>query len=190
MKTSESIELIATALGLAQKDMGGAVKGSDNPFFKSTYANLSDVMQVIKKPFAENGLSYVQFPLSNENGAGVTTRLMHKSGQWLEQDFVLPMVKKDPQAGGSCVTYARRYALAAMAGVPQVDDDAESAMLRGGDITAPISEEQASQLKRLLEATSSDVDKFCSVFRCSTVDQMQAQYFDKAFKALNSKASK
>ena len=190
MKTSESIELIATAIGLAQKDMGGAVKGSDNPFFKSTYANLSDVMQVIKKPFAENGLSYVQFPLSNENGAGVTTRLMHKSGQWLEQDFVLPMVKKDPQAGGSCVTYARRYALAAMAGVPQVDDDAESAMLRGGDITQAITPEQAAQIKTLLESTKSDVEKFCAAFNCSTVDQLQVQYFDRAFGALTKKANK
>jgi len=130
MFSSESINELATALCKAQADMGGAVRGTGNPFFKSKYANLSDVMQVVKEPFAANGLSYVQFPVSTENSVGVATRLMHTSGQWLEQEFLLPMVKRDPQAGGSCITYARRYGLAAMAGIPQVDDDAEAAMLR------------------------------------------------------------
>jgi hypothetical protein len=130
MRSSELINELATALCKAQAVMGGAVKGAANPFFKSKYANLSDVMQVVKEPFAANGLSYVQFPVSRENSVGVATRLMHISGQWLEQEFLLPMVKRDPQAGGSCITYARRYGLAAMAGIPQVDDDAEAAMLR------------------------------------------------------------
>jgi len=130
MRSSELINELATALCKAQANMGGAVRGSGNPFFKSKYADLSDVMQVVKEPFADNGLSYVQFPVSTENSVGVSTRLMHISGQWLEQEFLLPMVKRDPQAGGSCITYARRYGLAAMAGIPQVDDDAEAAMLR------------------------------------------------------------
>lgn len=130
MYSSDSINELATALCKAQAVMGGAVKGAANPFFKSKYANLSDVMQVVKEPFAANGLSYVQFPVSTENSVGVATRLMHTSGQWLEQEFLLPMVKRDPQAGGSCISYARRYGLAAMAGIPQVDDDAEAAMLR------------------------------------------------------------
>jgi hypothetical protein len=130
MRSSELINELATALCKAQANMGGAVRGSGNPFFKSKYADLSDVMQVVKEPFADNGLSYVQFPVSTENSVGVSTRLMHTSGQWLEQEFLLPMVKRDPQAGGSCITYARRYGLAAMAGIPQVDDDAEAAMLR------------------------------------------------------------
>ena len=130
MRSSELINELATALCKAQANMGGAVRGSGNPFFKSKYADLSDVMQVVKEPFADNGLSYVQFPVSTENSVGVATRLMHTSGQWLEQEFLLPMVKRDPQAGGSCITYARRYGLAAMAGIPQVDDDAEAAMLR------------------------------------------------------------
>ena len=55
---------------------------------------------------------------------------MHTSGQFLSEEFYLPTVKQDPQSGGSCITYARRYALQAMAGIPTADDDAESAMLR------------------------------------------------------------
>ena len=97
MKQSESIEKLATALCKAQSAMGGAVKDSANPFFKSKYADLTSVVKAVKEPFAENGLSYVQFPYSSERGVGVTTRLMHSSGQWLESEYVIPMSKVDPQ---------------------------------------------------------------------------------------------
>jgi len=131
MKSSELINELASALCNAQGQMGGAVKDSSNPFFKSSYADLTSVIKAIKQPFADNGLSYTQFPVSNEHGVGVSTRLMHISGQWLEMEYTLPTVKKDPQASGSAITYARRYALQSIAGIPTADDDAESAMLRG-----------------------------------------------------------
>lgn len=130
MKSSEETNELALALCLAQGQMGGAVKDSSNPFFKSSYADLTSVIKAIKQPFADNGLSYTQFPVSSDIGVGVATRLMHVSGQWVESEFVLPIVKQDPQAAGSAITYARRYALQSIAGIPTADDDAESAMLR------------------------------------------------------------
>jgi hypothetical protein len=187
MFSSESINELATALCKAQAVMGGAVKGTGNPFFKSKYANLSDVMQVVKEPFAANGLSYVQFPVSTENSVGVATRLMHTSGQWLEQEFLLPMVKRDPQAGGSCITYARRYGLAAMAGIPQVDDDAESAMLRGDD-NKVINAKQLQNIKALLESTDSDAAKFSKAFKCANPSKLLAVHYDRAMAALEAKA--
>jgi hypothetical protein len=132
MKSSESIEKLALALCAAQGEMGGAVKGSANPFFKSSYADLTSVIKAIKEPCFKNGLSYVQLPHRDGNSIGVVTRLIHTSGQWIEHEFTLPMVKGDPQAAGSAITYARRYALQALFGIPAVDDDSESAMLRGG----------------------------------------------------------
>lgn len=128
MRASESIGKLATALNKAQAAMGGAVKDAANPFFKSSYADLGSVVKAVKQPFSENGLSYVQFPIAEDNRIGITTRLMHTSGEWLEQDFSIPLVKIDPQQAGSVLTYFRRYSLAAVAGIPQVDDDAESAM--------------------------------------------------------------
>jgi hypothetical protein len=130
MKASESIAKLSTALCKAQEAMGGAVKDSANPFFKSKYADLGSVVRAIKQPFAENGLSYVQFPIAEENRIGISTRLMHTSGEWLEESFAIPMAKIDPQQAGSVLTYFRRYSLAAIAGVPQVDDDAEAAMFQ------------------------------------------------------------
>jgi len=130
MNSSTETNELALALCLAQGQMGGAVKDSSNPFFKSSYADLTSVIKAIKQPFADNGLSYTQFPVSSDIGVGVATRLMHVSGQWVESEFVLPIVKQDPQAAGSAITYARRYALQSIAGIPTADDDAESAMLR------------------------------------------------------------
>ena len=130
MNTSESIKSIAEALHKAQSEMGGAVKDSANPFFKSSYADLTSVIKAIKEPFSANGLSYTQFPTSDETSVGVVTRLMHKSGEWIEHSYMLPLVKRDPQSAGSAITYARRYALQSIAGIPTADDDAESAMLR------------------------------------------------------------
>ena len=132
MNKSESISNLAKALCKAQNELGGAVKNSSNPFFKSSYSSLTDVVKAIKQPFADNGLSYSQFPITSDGGGGigVVTILMHNSGEWLESEFYLPLAKKDAQGGGSAVTYARRYSLQSMAGIPNADDDAESAMLR------------------------------------------------------------
>lgn len=123
METSESINELAAALCLAQGEMGAAVKDAANPFFKSKYADLGEVVRAVKQPFANHGLSYTQFPIRDGESAGVTTMLMHSSGQWMRETYTLPLAKFDAQAVGSAITYARRYALQAIAGVPSGDDD-------------------------------------------------------------------
>lgn len=127
MEKSEQINEIATALNKAQDEMGGAAKDAKNPFFKSKYADLSSVVKAVKEPFASNGLSYSQFPIYQDGLVGVETILMHTSGQWISSVLLLPMTKKDPQAAGSAITYARRYSLQAVAGIPSEDDDGQLA---------------------------------------------------------------
>ena len=127
MDKSEHINELATALNKAQDQMSGALKDAKNPFFKSNYADLGSVVRAIKEPFSANGLSYSQFPLFEDGKVGVETILMHTSGQWLSSILLLPMTKQDPQAAGSAITYARRYALQAIAGVPAEDDDGNAA---------------------------------------------------------------
>ena len=127
MNQSESIVELAAALAKAQGEMGGAKKGSANPFFKSKYADLGAVIEAIKPSFARNNLSYVQFVVTNEIGAGVSTRIMHSSGEWLEGEFIIPC-KLDAHGIGSAITYARRYGLQAVAGVPAEDDDGNHAV--------------------------------------------------------------
>ena len=127
MEKSESIKEIAAALNKAQAEMSGAKKGANNPFFKSKYADLNSVVDAVRQPFCDNGLSYSQFPLMEDGRVGVETILMHESGEWMSNKLMLPVVKQDPQAAGSAITYARRYALLAIAGIPAEDDDGNAA---------------------------------------------------------------
>ena len=127
MNRSESIKSLAVAHNKAQAEMSGAVKDSNNPFFKSKYADLSSVVKAVKEPFANNGLSYVQFPIEKDGRIGVETILMHSSGEWLSNEFTVQLSKQDAQGAGSAITYCRRYALQAIAGIPSEDDDGNAA---------------------------------------------------------------
>lgn len=127
MEKSESIKNIAIAMCKAQGEMGGAHKGANNPFFKSKYADLGSVIEVVKEPFATNGLSYVQFPINDGDRIGVETILMHESGEWLSNQFTVKATKQDAQGAGSVITYCKRYGLQAVAGIPSEDDDGNAA---------------------------------------------------------------
>ena len=127
MNKSEQINELAKALSAAQTKMNGALKDSKNPFFKSSYADLSQVMGAFQEFFAPEGLS-VSHLLT---GKTISTILMHGSGQFISSETELPVTKQnDPQALGSSITYMRRYALAAITGIFQTDDDGEKAMGR------------------------------------------------------------
>ena len=191
MNTSESIKNLAASLCKAQAEMGGAVKDSKNPFFKSDYADLTSVIKAIKEPFANHGLSYTQFPTNDDGRIGVSTLLMHESGEYLEHSYTLPTTKADPQAAGSAITYARRYALQSIAGIPTADDDAESAMIRNNQSkSAVLSEDQAKEIKALLAEHGVDVKVFLKHFKATSVDEMLAVHYSKAVAALNAKAKK
>lgn len=127
MNKSDSIKNLAMALNKAQGEMGGALKDAKNPFFKSNYADLSAVVQAVKEPFTNNGLSYTQFPIESNGRIGVETILMHSSGEYLSNEFTVNLSKQDAQGAGSAITYCRRYALQAIAGIPSEDDDGNGA---------------------------------------------------------------
>lgn len=127
MNHSEQINEIATALSKAQAVIAGAVKDKTNPHFKNDYADLSSVWDACRKPLTDNGLSVAQTAATEDGRVGVTTLLMHSSGQWISDTLVMKPTKDDPQGVGSCITYARRYALAGMVGVAPADDDGNAA---------------------------------------------------------------
>lgn len=125
---SADIGELAAALAVAQGEITGALKDSANPFFKSKYADLASVWDACRTSLSKNGLAVIQVASTSDTGAAViTTTLAHKSGQWIRGTLAMMPVKADPQGMGSALTYARRYALAAMVGVAQVDDDANNA---------------------------------------------------------------
>lgn len=124
---SESITEIAAALVKAQAQIEAVKKDSANPFFKSKYADLASVRDAIREPFAANGLCVVQEPSTEDGRVCITTTLLHSSGQYIRSSLRLTPVKQDPQAIGSAITYGRRYALQAVAGVAPEDDDGNAA---------------------------------------------------------------
>ena len=130
MLQSESIANLAKSLSLVQGKLTHAKKDSANPFFKSKYADLESVWDACRDLLASNGLSVAQFPGTYsdlDKTMSLTTLLMHESGEWISNEMSVPMSKVDAQGAGSCISYMRRYALAAVVGVVQADDDGNAA---------------------------------------------------------------
>lgn len=127
MNHSESINELASALCLAQSEMENAKKTSTNPFFKSKYADLAEVLDTVKPILNKYGLSVTQFPSFLDGIVGVETILLHTSGQWISGVSGSPIVKSDPQSVGAAISYLRRYSLAAVCGIAQEDDDGNKA---------------------------------------------------------------
>lgn len=134
MTKSEQINELAGALAKAQIDIKGALKDSTNPFFKSQYSDFASVWEAVKRPLTLHGLSVTQSPsltlMGNFKTVTVTTLLMHSSGQWIESQLDMEPKDFSPQAVGSCISYARRYALSAITCCPSIDDDGEAAQGR------------------------------------------------------------
>jgi len=194
VKTSESIKEISAAFCLAQAEMGGVINNKQNPAFKnngklSTYADFMAVVEAVKQPFCNHDLAYMQFPISNLEGMGVVTRIMHKSGEWIESEFTMPLVKVSAHGAGSNFTYARRYALSAACGLPTQDDDGNAASL----VVEPsvyIDDMQLKIVTDLLEETHADIEKFCANFQIASVNKMPKEKLDRAIAALNNKKEK
>lgn len=125
---SQEIGKISAALLKAQKEIVGAKKEAENPYFKSKYADLGAVLAVCKGPLNNQGISVLQPMISDESGVYVMTTLLHESGEYLSSKVKITPIKNDPQAHGSAITYARRYGLQAMLSIPSEDDDANDAM--------------------------------------------------------------
>ena len=120
METSKTIKEIAAALAAFQSQVKNVTKDGKNPFFKSRYATLENVIDTIREPMAKNGLSFSQFP-TGENE--LATILMHKSGEYIRATAKMSPKDNTPQGQGSAITYLRRYSLSAILGIATEDDD-------------------------------------------------------------------
>ena len=130
LNQSESIAKLAASLCGVQAKLTYAKKDSKNPFFKSNYADLESVWDACRELLASHGLSIAQFPglyTEHDKSMSLTTILMHGSGEYISQEMSVPVTKADAQGAGSALTYMRRYALAAVVGVVQADDDGNAA---------------------------------------------------------------
>lgn len=132
MRYSESLSNISTALAKVQADIKNPIKNQDNKGVQGSpkYANLEDTLQTYVRPvLAKYDMSVFQSLKTDENGrVGVCTVLLHKSGEFIESDYVYCEVKvptnsngkeilTQGQATGVNITYLRRYSLNAALGI-------------------------------------------------------------------------
>lgn len=112
----------------AYADMANPKKNASNPAFKSKYANLEELLNVTRPVLAANGFALVQQPVNDQEYVGVRTKLLHTGGEEMDFGTILtPLSKHDAQGVGSAITYCRRYAIAAVFGLAQEDDDGNAA---------------------------------------------------------------
>ena len=134
---SESIGKLTTALVNVQAKIKAAKKDSTNPFFHSKYADLNAVWDVCRGPLSDNGLAVIQTSRVVGTEVAVVTTLAHVSGEWVRGELLLIPTKRDPQGIGSAMTYARRYALAAIVGIVADEDDDGNAASRPEEARRP-----------------------------------------------------
>lgn len=127
MNSSQSISNLAVALVKAQAKMPTVKFDAKNPFLKNQYATLGAVIETSRPVLAENGLAITQFPFSQEGRVGVRSILIHESGEYIEDVMTLvPESSKGlsiNQAAGVTITYIKRYAWAAIAGIIAEEDN-------------------------------------------------------------------
>jgi hypothetical protein len=133
---TDSIGKLAAALAKAQSEIKGAKKDAENPFFKSSYADLASTWEACREALSKNELAIAQTTEIHDGTIVLKTILMHSSGESITG--ILPVLvgeKASSQQLGSTITYNRRYALAAMVGVAPEDDDGNTASETAGKTT-------------------------------------------------------
>jgi len=124
MQKSDSIAELAKHLAMFQAEVTNPANSADNPFFKSKYAPLNEILNLVRPILTRYGLSVIQAPSGDGENISISTVLLHESGEWIEfPPLVLKADKVTPQGAGSAITYGRRYALSAVLGISSEDDD-------------------------------------------------------------------
>jgi hypothetical protein len=158
MLRSEKISELTKALAQFTADVKNPINDADNPYFKSRYSTLPNVLNLVRPILSKYGLSLIQSASGDGEKASVTSLLMHSSGEWIETDpLIMKPEKNTPQGIASAITYARRYQVAAMLNISADEDDdgavasgTENAKSKKGkDATPPEPKESPIQMSEL-----------------------------------------
>jgi len=184
-----NMKTLAQALVKAQAAFGRALKSSDNPYFRSKYADLGSVVDAVMEPLNDHGIAVIQRTEPSETGVIVETLFVHESGEQMSAGrLYLPAPQQDPQKYGGALTYARRYALMTACGIAPEDDDGNAASKALKDEqTKPITAEQAGEIRALIDEVGADEARFCSYFKIESIDELPAGKYRNAVAGLEKK---
>lgn len=125
---SEGFAKVLAAMAEANMETGHALKNKQNSHFKNSYADLSEVIDVIKETYRAHGLGVIQVPTYESGHVKVYCTVVSDSGDYVTfAPAEAPATKLDAQGVGSAITYMRRYSASAMAFITQDDDDGKQA---------------------------------------------------------------
>ena len=196
MEKSESIKNLTAALAKAQSVLSNAKNTADNPFYKSKYAPLGDVLDLIRPVLAKNDLSVVQYPSSQDGKAvSIHTMLIHASGEYIDFDpLTLTAEKITPQGAGAAITYGRRYTVSGIFNIASEDDDDGNGLESKKPVTykskqpaKKINPEQANEISNLLKQTKSNIPNFLKYYHLTKVEDMTESVYERAERDLMSK---
>lgn len=183
------------ALAKMQGVLECAKKDSDNPYFKSKYADLANCLSTIKKPMADNGLSISQHCSFDGTTVHCVTMLGHSSGQMMVSTLDVIVSKKDAQGIGAAITYARRYALSAVVGLAQEDDDGNGAVgLTKNDENQPVQTEysgnyatdkQVALIKNITSKNHIEINSILNRYRVANLESLSKEQASDCIRILN-----
>lgn len=178
LKKSESIQNLSKAMAEFQKSIKQPLKDANNPFFKSQYVPLENVVEAITETGSPLGISFMQFASSDETGSiEVATLVMHSTGEYIEFPPVrMKPESNKPQAVGSAITYAKRYALSAIFGITSDKDD------DGNEATGlfnPVDKQQKQQAKQqvIQEDATGKIEKYWTELEKLGVDVTEVKKY-------------
>jgi len=203
MTKSDSIKNLSAALAKAQAKLQNAKNTADNPFYKSKYAPLGEVLDLIRPVLAENGLAVIQYPSSDDGKTiSIHTMLVHESGEYIDFDpLTLTAEKITPQGAGAAITYGRRYSVSGIFNIASEDDD-DGNSLEGSKpkttnekfnkdtttaIPITINQSEVMILEGLIKKTGTDKEKFLAYYKVDKPEQMTKEMYEHALAVLKKK---
>lgn len=185
--TTNPLDKLAPALVALQSELTPVDKSADNPFFKSSYAPLPEVMKALQPLLSKNKLAISQFVTNLDGQSAMATMLIHESGQVLTvPPQPLLLTKQDPQSQGSAITYARRYGVMAVLGLVADEDDDGNRASQGA---SPASTYNQSSAPRVNNSTNPPSDAQIRLIRQLASEQgLQADDIEEKLKVITTSA--
>ena len=191
MKMSENINELAEALSALQGQITDVHK--DQQAYGYKYANLTQVLELVRPVLAAHSLSLIQIPGNADDKVSIETVLMHKSGQWISGTLEMPVVvsksMNPAQAVGSVISYARRYSITSWLGISQSDNDAQAEVVEAKK--APkITDTQSEEIIMLLDHDQGRINKLMERVEIKSFDDLtydQAETLIEKIRASNRK---
>ena len=172
MNKSPSITKLAPALAKAQAEMPVVKMNAQNPFLKNKYADLGAVIETSRPILSKHGLAIIQTPVSDGDKIGVTTMLIHESGEWLEDTIYLTSANSkglsDAQSAGVVISYLRRYSWSSILGL-YADEDNDGSHPKTSE---PV-RNQAAKVPMKLDEAKKYKDSKGNLYTDKSVEELQ-----------------